>query len=94
MVKSLLMAAATVLIANGAASAQGNNCSFPGSGWGVHGTPGDRFSGTFPGGGATGGIFPGGSCGGGPTLTASEPVTLLITAAAFVGVAWLHRRRK
>jgi hypothetical protein len=75
------------------ADAQGN-CTFPGTGVGVGGTPG-QTPGTFPGGGATGGTFPGGNCGNGnDAVSASEPLTLGLTAVALLGAAILRRRRR
>ncbi len=73
------------------AAAQGNNC-FPGSGIGVGGNPGDRFSGTFPGGGATGGVFPGGTCGSNH-VGAAEPITMTLAAAGLAAASCLRRRR-
>lgn len=67
MFKTMVIAVSALLISTGSAYAQSNGCTFPGSGWGVSGTPGERrFSGTVPGGGATGSVFPGGSCAGVP----------------------------
>src|SRR5262245_17767418 len=82
--------------------AQGNNCTFPGKGVGVGGTPGKNGTpGTFPGGGATGGEFPGGNCssnGGngvsGGTVSASEPWTLGLTGLALLGASMIRRRRQ
>src|SRR5262245_54156056 len=79
--------------------AQGNDCSFPGKGVGVGGTPGKNGEpGTFPGGGASGGTFPGGNCssnsGGGGTVSASEPLTLGLTGLALLGASMLRRRRQ
>ena len=52
--------APVVVFAQGA-----TDCTFPGRGIGVGGTPGhDGSPGTLPGGGNTGGIFPGGPCNG------------------------------
>ena len=60
------LAVAITVFAPIAVFAQGaTDCTFPGQGHGVGGTPGrDGSSGTFPGGGNTGGIFPGGPCNG------------------------------
>jgi hypothetical protein len=86
-----------IAIAPTLVDAQANNCSFPGKGVGVGGTPGKNgSSGTFPGGGATGGNFPGGNCsngGGGGTVSASEPLSLGLTAVALLGASLLRRRK-
>jgi hypothetical protein len=82
-----------VALAPAIAGAQGNHCTFPGKGIGVGGTPA-QSPGTFPGGGATGGAFPGGNCGNGGTVSASEPLTVGLTAVALLGAAMLRRRRK
>ena len=70
----------------------GNGGTFPGQGNGVGGTPG-QTAGTFPGGGATNGAFPGGGNTGG-SVSASEPVSLLITGLGLAGAALLIRRRR
>jgi len=87
---------ALIAVAPTVAAAQGaTDCTFPGKGIGVGGTPGkDGSPGTFPGGGATGGTFPGGPCGGGGAVSASEPLTLGLTAVALLGAAILVRRRR
>ena len=86
---------AMVAIAPAVSSAAGNDCSFPGKGVGVGGTPGKGGeAGQFPGGGATGGVFPGGNCGTGGTVSASEPLSLGLTAAALLGASMLRRRRQ
>jgi hypothetical protein len=82
-----------IAVAPAVADAQGNNCEFPGKGVGVGGTPGKGGTpGTFPGGGATGGTFPGGNCNGN-TVSASEPLSLGLTALALLGASMLRRRK-
>jgi len=84
-----------IAVSTTVADAQGNNCTFPGQGVGVGGTPGKNGSpGTFPGGGATGGEFPGGNCSNsGGTVSASEPLSLGLTAVALLGASMLRRRK-
>lgn len=84
-----------VAVVPSVAGSQGNNCSFPGQGIGVGGTPGKNGSpGTFPGGGATGGAFPGGNCGGGGTVSTNEPLMLGLTGLALLGASMLGRRQR
>jgi hypothetical protein len=64
-----------------------NGGEFPGQGVGV--------GGTFPGGGATNGTFPGGGNGvSSSTVSASEPLSLLLTAGGLFAAAFLARRRR
>jgi hypothetical protein len=65
--------------------------TFPGQGNGVDGTPGTNGApGTFPGGGATNGVFPGAA---GATVSASEPLSLLLTGLGLIGASFIRRRR-
>jgi MYXO-CTERM domain-containing protein len=84
-----------IAVAPTVVGAAGNDCQFPGKGVGVGGTPGQNGSpGTFPGGGATGGEFPGGNCSSsGGTVSASEPLSLGLTAVALLGASMLRRRK-
>jgi hypothetical protein len=87
---------AVLAMAPAVGGAAGNDCSFPGKGIGVGGTPGNPGSpGTFPGGGATGGTFPGGNCssnGGGNVTSATEPLTLGLLALGLFGASLIRRR--